>query len=215
MDKENLREIFLAEKKEWIAKAKAEIRARLEEFMKQKNMSSEELGYMLGVPSSELYVIFNGNGNVSLETIVALVMGSGNVLQVMPYDAQNEIKYQFLDVQKEKEFNDVDEEEYDEDSDIIEEDYADWSRDEVVEEIQVRNLEDMCELDEDCTDDLRQVLMDDDATVKAEAEENAKEDNNEEKSDTQPKIVSLMESIGKFLDENPILKNKLKETLLK
>ena len=102
MDRNELRTLFLDEKKDWVAKVKAEIRTKLEEFMEQKNLSIEDVAYILGISEFEMDKIFNGNGNVSLETVIALVMGSGNVIQIMPYDAQNAVKYEFLDAQKEE-----------------------------------------------------------------------------------------------------------------
>lgn len=213
MDRNELRTLFLDEKKDWVAKVKAEIRTKLEEFMEQKNLSIEDVAYILGISEFEMDKIFNGNGNVSLETVIALVMGSGNVIQIMPYDAQNAVKYEFLDAQKEEDAELDDED--DEEDEIIDEDYADWSRADVIDEIQTRALEDMCDIDEDCTDDLRQVLIDDDEELKAEAEENTKYAEEEKPSTEKTDITKLLETIGEFLKNNPDIKDKLKNEFLK
>ena len=70
----------------------------------------------------------------------------------------------------------------DEDDDEEEDDYDDMSRDEIIDIIYDRGLEDKCDVDEDSTEDLRNVLRDDDNKTIDDEDDDEEEDDYDDMS---------------------------------
>ena len=148
---------FLSDREKITMDLKRDIREKVTSFMALKDMSIQDMAKIFDIPQYEADSILIGNGNISIETLVGLIVGFGYVLNIIPYDEQNEVKYRYLELKDKN--------------------YSKWNRYDIVQKILERNLENECDIDEDSTSVLRYVLIKNDLNKDEEMEESNIEDN--------------------------------------
>lgn len=80
------REKLQARASEWTRVAKNDIRTKINDFMRENDVTPRELAYLLAISDGELQQILNGNGELTLSTFVKILIASGHAVEIKPIE---------------------------------------------------------------------------------------------------------------------------------
>lgn len=69
---------------EWVRMAKNDIRAKVNNFIREVDVTPRELAYHLAISDGEMQQILEGNGEITITTFAKLLIATGNALEIKP-----------------------------------------------------------------------------------------------------------------------------------
>ena len=81
------RTFFQSAANDWTRMVKNDIRNKVKGFMDETETTTSELAYVLGISEGELDQIINGNCEITISTIVKLLIATGNAIEIKPIRA--------------------------------------------------------------------------------------------------------------------------------